>query len=259
MSSVASELTSDVVEVPAHAGLRQRKKESSRRAIEDAAWELFAEQGYEETSVNDIAERADVAPRTFFRYFPTKEAVLYPQFDELLQSLRDEFHRRPADEPVISSLFESLGTLSGSLEGGASRTQQRLAIIKRPGQQPIGTEYFRARLTLVLKDPTEAWPRLDPEGVAVSRRYNEMDLAVCVRRFVEERRKSVAWLRSLQNPDWSLAYVHPRFGATHAGDLLASWQAHDALHLRQIAKRMFELAGRDAPGFRTEYAGEWRA
>ncbi|HEY5424593.1 MAG TPA: TetR family transcriptional regulator, partial [Ilumatobacteraceae bacterium] len=98
-------------------GLRQRKKESSRRAIEDAAWELFAERGYEETSVNDIAERADVAPRTFFRYFPTKEAVLYPQFDELLQSVRDEFHRRPADEPVIASLFESLGTLSGSLEG----------------------------------------------------------------------------------------------------------------------------------------------
>jgi AcrR family transcriptional regulator len=130
-------------------GLRQRKKESSRRAIEDAAWELFAERGYEETSVNDIAERADVAPRTFFRYFPTKEAVLYPQFDELLQSVRDEFHRRPADEPVIASLFESLGTLSGSLEGGVTRTQQRLAIIKRPGQPPIGTDYFRTRLSEV--------------------------------------------------------------------------------------------------------------
>ena len=75
------------------------------------------------------------------------EAVLYPQFDELLQSVRDEFHRRPADESVIASLFESLGKLSGSLEGGASRTQQRLAIIKRPGQPPIGTDYFRARLS----------------------------------------------------------------------------------------------------------------
>jgi len=143
------ELTSDSAEVPGHSGLRQRKKESSRRAIEDAAWELFAEKGYEETSINDIAERADVAPRTFFRYFPSKEAVLYPQFDELLQSVRDEFHRRPADEPVIASLFESLGKLSGSLEGGASRTQQRLAIIKRPGQPPIGTDYFRARLSEV--------------------------------------------------------------------------------------------------------------
>ena len=104
-------------------GLRQRKKDSSRHAIEDAAWELFAEQGYEETSINDIAERANVAPRTFFRYFPTKEAVMYPQFDELLQSVRDEFRKRPADEPVITSLFESLEMLAGSLEGEASRAR----------------------------------------------------------------------------------------------------------------------------------------
>jgi AcrR family transcriptional regulator len=146
---VNAERTADLAEVPGHRGLRQRKKESSRRTIEDAAWELFAEKGYEETSINDIAERADVAPRTFFRYFPTKEAVLYPQFDELLQSVRDEFRRRPADEPVIESLFGGLEKLAGSLEGGASRTQQRLAIIKRPGQPPIGTDYFRARLSEV--------------------------------------------------------------------------------------------------------------
>jgi AcrR family transcriptional regulator len=127
-------------------GLRQRKKDSSRQAIEDAAWELFAERGYEETSVNDIAERANVAPRTFFRYFPTKEAVMYPQFDELLQSVRDEFRRRPVDEPVITSLFESFEVLSGSLEGEPSRARQRMAMMKRPGQHPPGTEYFRARL-----------------------------------------------------------------------------------------------------------------
>jgi AcrR family transcriptional regulator len=138
--------TSEQAGAPAHAGLRQRKKDSSRRAIEDAAWELFAEQGYEETSINDIAERADVAPRTFFRYFPTKEAVMYPQFEELLQSVRDEFHRRPVDEPVITSLFESFEVLAGSLEGEASRTRQRMEMMKRPGQQSPGTEYFRTRL-----------------------------------------------------------------------------------------------------------------
>jgi AcrR family transcriptional regulator len=131
----------------AHAGLRQRKKDSSRRAIEDAAWELFAEKGYEETSINDIAERADVAPRTFFRYFPTKEAVMYPQFEELLESVRGEFRRRPADEPVLTSLFKSLEVLSGSLEGEGARTRQRMAMMKRPGQHPPGTEYFRTRLS----------------------------------------------------------------------------------------------------------------
>jgi TetR/AcrR family transcriptional regulator, regulator of mycofactocin system len=130
----------------AHAGLRQRKKDSSRQSIEDAAWELFAEQGYEETSVNDIAERANVAPRTFFRYFPTKEAVMYPQFDQLLRSVRDEFRKRPNDEPVITSLFESLQMLSVSLEGETSRARERMAMMKRSGQHPPGTEYFRARL-----------------------------------------------------------------------------------------------------------------
>ncbi|MEP7046618.1 MAG: TetR family transcriptional regulator [Ilumatobacteraceae bacterium] len=130
----------------AQAGLRQRKKESSRQAIEEAAWELFAEQGYEETSINDIAERANVAPRTFFRYFPTKEAVMYPQFDELLQSVREQFRKRPAGEPVITSLFESFEVLSGSLEGEASRTRARMEMMKRPGQHPPGTEYFRTRL-----------------------------------------------------------------------------------------------------------------
>ncbi len=146
MRNVNASITSEPSGAPVHPGLRQRKKDSSRRAIEDAAWELFAEQGYEETSINDIAERADVAPRTFFRYFPTKEAVMYPQFEELLQAVRDEFHKRPAEEPVITSLFESFEVLSGSLEGEASRTRQRMDMMKRPGQHPPGTEYFRTRL-----------------------------------------------------------------------------------------------------------------
>ena len=55
-------ITTGQAEAVATSGLRQRKKDSSRRAIEDAAWELFAEQGYDETSINDIAERANVAP-----------------------------------------------------------------------------------------------------------------------------------------------------------------------------------------------------
>jgi AcrR family transcriptional regulator len=146
---VNADITPERADTAAHAGLRQRKKDSSRRAIEDAAWELFAEQGYEETSINDIAERADVAPRTFFRYFPTKEAVMYPQFEELLQSVRDEFRKRPADEPVITSVFESFEVLSGSLEGEAARRRQRIKMMKRPGQHPPGTEYFRTRLAEV--------------------------------------------------------------------------------------------------------------
>ncbi|MBK7403801.1 MAG: hypothetical protein IPJ41_04000 [Phycisphaerales bacterium] len=64
---------------------------------------------------------------------------------------------------------------------------------------------------------------------------------------------------SLAKVDWNRAYHHPKLGSLRAGDLLAAWAAHDALHLRQIAKRMHELASHDAPGFDAAYAGEWRA
>lgn len=119
---------------------------------------------------------------------------------------------------------------------------------------------FRTRLDLTLHQPGTPWPKIDPEGAARERRYNEQDLATTLDRFVRERRKTIAWLRALPAViDWSAAHHHPTFGPIRAGDLLASWAAHDALHLRQIAKRLHEFAAEDAPGFSTAYAGEWRS
>ena len=72
--------------------------------------------GYHETSINDIAERANVAPRTFFRYFPTKEAVVYPEFDEMLApGPRRRSPPGPTDEPVMASLLGALETLTDSM------------------------------------------------------------------------------------------------------------------------------------------------
>lgn len=118
-------------------------------------------------------------------------------------------------------------------------------------------EDFRPRLESTLRDPGAAWPSLALDGVAEKRGYNQRDLAPVVAEFAAERARSVAWLRSLPSPDWATAYIHPKIGPIRAGDLLASWAAHDALHLRQIAKRLHGLAGRDGDGFSTRYAGEW--
>jgi hypothetical protein len=119
---------------------------------------------------------------------------------------------------------------------------------------------FRQRLRLTLESPQQDWPAIDPEGWAVARRYNEAPLVETAERFAAERRKSVAWLTSLgPNVDWNQAHTHPQFGSFPAGDLLAAWAAHDALHLRQIAKRLHQLAGRDGGTFSTQYAGEWKA
>jgi hypothetical protein len=120
-------------------------------------------------------------------------------------------------------------------------------------------EDFRTRVELTLTDPAQPWPKIDPEGVAVSRRYNERDMDDSIARFISERGRSIAWLRTLRNPDWDRAHTHPEFGPIRAGDLMASWPAHDALHLRQISKRLYELAVRDGAGYSVRYAGEWGA
>lgn len=118
---------------------------------------------------------------------------------------------------------------------------------------------FRSRVRLTLADPQAPWPPIDPEGWARERRYNERDPHESVQRFVNERAASISWLRALKNPDWSRTHVHPRFGQFTAGALLASWASHDALHLRQIAKRLYEMSRRDAGAERIDYAGEWKA
>ncbi|MFF4538268.1 TetR/AcrR family transcriptional regulator [Streptomyces aureus] len=78
-------------------GLRERKKIKTREAIRDATYALIKEQGYDATTIDQIAERAEVSPSTVFRYFPTKEdIVLTDEYDPVLM---EELRARPADEP----------------------------------------------------------------------------------------------------------------------------------------------------------------
>lgn len=85
-----------------HLGLRERKKIKTREAIRTATYALIKEQGYDATTIDQIADRAEVSPSTVFRYFPTKEdIVLTDEWDPILVA---ELRARPADEPWPESV-----------------------------------------------------------------------------------------------------------------------------------------------------------
>lgn len=94
--------------------LRQKHLDRTRQSILSAAYELFEERGFSATTVDDIAARADVAPRTFFRYFPTKESVLFPNTAAKLQLVREALAERPAEEPIAESLIAVMFGLAES-------------------------------------------------------------------------------------------------------------------------------------------------
>jgi hypothetical protein len=118
-------------------------------------------------------------------------------------------------------------------------------------------EDFRQRLDYTLHRPGEAWPPIDPAGWVVSRDYNARDPDESLADFLVERGASLAWLRRLATPDWSQAYHHPAAGRMTAGDLLASWVAHDGLHIRQLAEVRRAYLQVVYPGALIEYAGDW--
>jgi AcrR family transcriptional regulator len=84
--------------------LRERKKATTRTRLMTVALRLFAERGFEATTVEDIAAAADVAPRTFFRYFPTKVDVLFGDHRDFVDLLRETLETRPDHEPVIDAV-----------------------------------------------------------------------------------------------------------------------------------------------------------
>jgi AcrR family transcriptional regulator len=94
---------------------RQEHKLRTQRALQTAALELFAEQGYDETTTDEIAERAGVSPRTFFRYFPTKESVLFVGEYGWFQSFTKQFLEQPEELGDLEAMRATLDDLAPGL------------------------------------------------------------------------------------------------------------------------------------------------
>ena len=101
--------------------LRRRHVLRTRNAIIQAALQAFAEQGFSATTIEDIADRADVASRTFFRYFPTKDAVLFHDSDGMLERVRSLLASRPATEQPPTSVLFACSAIADDLAADTPR------------------------------------------------------------------------------------------------------------------------------------------
>jgi AcrR family transcriptional regulator len=94
--------------------LRERKKLKTREALQDAALQLFAEKGFDHTTIEEIVEACEMSPRTFFRYFPNKESVLLGDSDGKCELLVRALSDRPLSESPMRAVRECvLATLDG--------------------------------------------------------------------------------------------------------------------------------------------------
>ncbi len=122
-------------------GLRERKKERTRRELEEAALRLFAERGYADTTVEDIAEVVGVSARTFHRYYDSKEAVLFGTWRAMLGELLGAFATRPADEPLLRSARALCLLIASMLEAD----EERHRFVKRiVAEVPKAGDYERS-------------------------------------------------------------------------------------------------------------------
>jgi AcrR family transcriptional regulator len=101
----------------------------SREAILDAALDLFSEQGYDETTTEQVAERAGVSPRTFFRYFPTKESVVFYRDFGLMRRFETELRARSAGLSDFDAVCSTFVALSLGLDELRERVQRYRRVV----------------------------------------------------------------------------------------------------------------------------------
>jgi len=113
---------------------------------------------------------------------------------------------------------------------------------------------FRMRTKMTLEDPNKKWSMFDPVKRVVEHKYNKRQFIPSIKKFLSERKLSISWLESLDDPNWDNTYNHPLIGEIKAGDLLAAWVAHDYYHMRQIVNLKIDYLNQVVKPYSTQYA-----
>jgi AcrR family transcriptional regulator len=152
-------------------GLRERKKQRTRETIAGAARELFARQGYHPTTLQEIAEAAEVSTRTIFAYFPSKEDILFSDFPLMKAGLAEALAERPEGEDALETVRNFIVSLQ-ELEKSDLDAELRQCI----ATDETLRSHLRARLATleeviapaIAKDLGAAEDDLRPQVVAAS-------------------------------------------------------------------------------------------
>jgi AcrR family transcriptional regulator len=160
-------------------GLRERKKEQTRQLIADTARRLFAERGFESVTVAEVARAANVAEKTVFNYFPTKEELFYSRLKAFEEELLDAVRERAPGESIVAAVRDFLmgqgGVLAMRSPGGDEEATAQLRMVTRvisespallARERQVFARYAEA-LAALIADETGARPgAIEPQVAA---------------------------------------------------------------------------------------------
>lgn len=113
-------------------GLRERKKRETRERISAVALERFARDGFVATTINDIAEEAGIATRTFFYYFDTKEDVVLGDLMDRLARLVEDLRAQPADLAPLLALWNAMELLADEFDASPDAQERYRLVVREP-------------------------------------------------------------------------------------------------------------------------------
>lgn len=159
-----------VSDTPKPVGRRERKKAATRQALADAALNLFLEHGYDQVSVKDVAEAADVSTTTLFKHFPSKEALVFDEDTDQQAALVAAVRERPTGRSLPAALLDHLlrTHLPKAADPGFARYKH--LILGTPVLREYGHRMWmrhEAALTEAIADETGA-PQDDPACAALA-------------------------------------------------------------------------------------------
>jgi hypothetical protein len=117
-------------------------------------------------------------------------------------------------------------------------------------------EDFCEHLDFILNRQNEEWHVIRPQEWVTERKYNQQNFDEMQGKFFAERTKSLEWLKGLEKADWDKTYTS-QFGTMPAGEMFASWIAHDNLHIRQLVELRRARIEQIAQPYSVLYAGDW--